>query len=316
MTDVDVASALGTLFVVATPIGNLGDLSPRAAAVLKAADLICCEDTRHTGQLLKALDVAGAPLTSLHAHNERTRVVEVLEILARGGTVALVSDAGTPLVSDPGDLLVAAAIASGAAVIAIPGPSAALAALVVSGFGGGAFRFEGFLPRKGHEREERLAAVAAAHEPSIIYEAPTRIAATVTDLERACGGARRVAIGRELTKLYEQTWRGELRDAPAADAVLARRGEYVVVVDRAANEPAEVVDLDAALEGLAAAGLSRRDAVAAVELLLGVGHRLAYDAALRLAFGDPPPDRSAGVHDPGDVAPGRSRRPGGSARPR
>jgi 16S rRNA (cytidine1402-2'-O)-methyltransferase len=294
------------LFVVATPIGNLGDLSPRAAATLRAADLICCEDTRHTGQMLKGLDLAVGRLISLHAHNERTRLAEVLDVLRAGGVVALVSDAGTPLVSDPGELLVAAAVEHGAEVIAIPGPSAALAAFVASGLGGGRFRFEGFLPRKGREREERLAAVAAASEPSILYEAPTRIAATVADLEQACGGDRRISIGRELTKLYEQTWRGELRAAATADAVLARRGEYVVVVDAAPPQRARTPDLDDALTRLAAAGLSRRDAVAAVELLLGAAHREASDAALEVVFAE----RAVGARrEPPVPSPGESPPP-------
>ncbi len=283
MTDVaDPPGAhVGSLVVISTPIGNLGDLTARARSLLGSVDLLCCEDTRTTGKLLGLIGVPPPRLCSLHEHNEHVRIPEVLDVIATGATVGLVADAGTPLLSDPGARLVAAAADAGATVTAAPGASAALAALVCSGLGGGGFHFEGFLPRKGRERSRRLAAIAASGEPSILYEAPTRVAATLDDLLRSCGSERRVAVARELTKLHEETWRGDLGSAAGSPPVRAGRGEYVVVVGGApASDDDEVDDLTGAVAALAAAGLRRRDAVAAIEILLGVTHRRAYDAAL------------------------------------
>ena len=277
----------GTLLVVATPIGNLSDLSPRAASALGEADVVCCEDTRRTGRLLAGLGLRASRLLSLHAHNERERLEEILGLLDGGATVALVSDAGTPLVSDPGERLVAAAVGAGFPVSAVPGPSAVLAALVVSGFALGHWRFEGFLPRKGAERRARLELIAASTEPSVLYEAPTRVGATVRDLAQSCGPERRVLVARELTKLHEEIWRGALRDAETASPVKAERGEYVVVVDAAEADHGRESEVDRPLAALLAAGLGRRDAVAAVETLLGVAHRDAYAASLRLGFAEP-----------------------------
>ena len=154
------AHSPGELVVVATPIGNIGDLSPRAAATLEQADVVCCEDTRHTGQLLARLGLRASRLLSVHAHNEAERVEEVLGLLGRGAKVALVSDAGTPAVSDPGERLISAAIAAGHKVTTVPGPSAAVSALVVAGLGTTRWRFEGFLPRRGSERARRLGEIA------------------------------------------------------------------------------------------------------------------------------------------------------------
>jgi len=293
-------AGLGTLVVVATPIGNLSDLSARAAAALTDADLVCCEDTRHTGRLLATLGLRARRLQSLHAHNERERVEEVLALLGGGATVALVSDAGTPLVSDPGERLVAAAIASGFEVRAVPGASAVLAALVVSGLEVGRWRFEGFLPRKGRERRDRLALVAASGEPSVIYEAPTRVAATLRELSVDCGPERQVVVARELTKLHEEIWRGPLGDAEESPAARVARGEYVLVVAGAPQRPTgSGVDVERSLRALLDAGLGRRDAVAAVEALLGVPHRDAYAAALRLGLPDAPGDAGPATTAPG-----------------
>jgi 16S rRNA (cytidine1402-2'-O)-methyltransferase len=278
---------IGVLVVVSTPIGNLSDLSPRAAATLESADVVCCEDTRRTGRLLSGLGLHAARLLSLHAHNERERSEEILGLLRQGATVALVSDAGTPLVSDPGERLVAAAIEADFLVRAVPGPSAVLAGLVVSGFDLAHWRFEGFLPRKGAERRDRLSRVATSSEPSVIYEAPTRVASTVAELALACGAERSVVVGRELTKLYEEVWRGRLGDAETAASVRIGRGEYVLVVDAApVLPPTATLDVARSLHALADNGLGRRDAVAAVEVLLGVPHRTAYTAALEVAFGE------------------------------
>lgn len=292
-------SGPGRLVVVATPIGNLGDLAARARATLADADVLACEDTRHTGRLLAAAGVRARRMVSLHAHNEAARTAELIELLAAGALVALVSDAGTPLVSDPGARLVVAAIAAGVEVSTVPGPSAALAALVVSGLPHAQWRFEGFLPRKGPERAARLDALARSLEPSVLYESPRRIAATLADLTTCCGAARRVVVARELTKLHEEVWRGTLGEAQAVFAARESRGEHVLVLDgapRVAPDDAEMRDLAAALGRLRRAGLSRRDAVVAAETLLGVAHRTAYAAALAAEGPDVagPPSEPAG----------------------
>ncbi|HZQ83745.1 MAG TPA: 16S rRNA (cytidine(1402)-2'-O)-methyltransferase, partial [Acidimicrobiales bacterium] len=207
------AAAGGRLTVVATPIGNLGDLSPRAVETLRTADVIACEDTRHTRKLLSHAAIPTPRLLAVHDQNEAAQVRTVLGLLEQGKHVVLVSDAGTPAVSDPGERLVAAATASGYVVEAVPGPSAVITALVTSGLPTGRFAFEGFLPRKGAERRQRLAGIAADRRTTVLYEAPHRLAATVADLAEACGPLRRVALARELTKLHEETWRGTLAGA-------------------------------------------------------------------------------------------------------
>jgi 16S rRNA (cytidine1402-2'-O)-methyltransferase len=276
--------ASGQLVVVSTPIGNLGDLSPRAASVLSSADIVCCEDTRHTGMMLKRLGIAARRLLSLHAHNEAERTSAVLEELALGRTVALVSDAGTPAISDPGERLVAAAAEAGFRVSVVPGPSAVLAAIVVSGMGLGRWRFEGFLPRKGSDRRARLADIAAAPCPSVCYESPQRLLATLRDLTDVCGADRRVAVCREMTKIHEEIRRSTLAEAEAYFAATAPRGELVLVVDGAARSlapPAISADeLSAAVERLVGEGQSRRDAVRDVAAALGVKRSVVYGAAI------------------------------------
>lgn len=275
----------GTLYIVATPIGNLGDLSDRAARVLQEVDAVCCEDTRHTGNLLQHKQIVAKRLISLHEHNEASRIDLVLELLEAGSSVAVVSDAGTPLLSDPGGRLVTACAEAGVNVVAVPGASALLAALVVSGFALDRFAFEGFLPRKGSPRTERLASIAACDIPVVIYESPVRIGALVEDLVEACGKDRRVCVARELTKLHEEVWRGSVGDAVCAPAVVVARGEYVLIVDaRESQGEAERADLTPLFVGLSERGLARRDAIAAVEFLLGVAHREAYGAALEVPF--------------------------------
>ncbi|MGD0982355.1 MAG: 16S rRNA (cytidine(1402)-2'-O)-methyltransferase [Acidimicrobiales bacterium] len=273
----------GELIVVATPIGNVGDLSPRAAEALREADVVCCEDTRHTGQLLARLGLRASRLLSVHAHNERERVAEILELLGGGQRVALVSDAGTPALSDPGELVIVAAIAAGHNVTTVPGPSAAVSALVVAGLGTARWRFEGFLPRRGSERARRLAEIAAAPHPSVIYESPQRVASTLQDLASCCGADRRVAVCRELTKLFEETWRGTLAEACERSTAGAIRGEHVIVVAAApAGEhpaPSEV-EVRRAVANRMSAGVSRRQAAAEVAEELGVSKRLAYEISL------------------------------------
>ena len=274
----------GHLVLVATPIGNLGDLSPRAVEVLASADLVACEDTRRTGRLLAAAGVRAKALVAVHDHNEATQVGTVMARLRAGEVVAVVTDAGTPGISDPGERLVRAAAQSGFEVRIVPGPSAAISGLVASGLPTGRFVFEGFLPRKGSGRTRRLAALAAEERTLVLYEAPHRLARTIDDLVATLGGERSVAIGRELTKLHEEVWRGTLAEALARVAEVEPRGEHVIVV-AGAPEPDVVGDDDirAAIAGRLAAGSSRRDAVAEVAAGLGVARRRVYDLAL-----DPP----------------------------
>lgn len=267
----------GRLVLVATPIGNLGDLPPRAIEHLAAAELICCEDTRRTGRLLAHAGVAGKRLAVANEHTEQARVAEVLAVLGDGRDVALVTDAGTPGISDPGERLVRAVLAAGFEVTAVPGPAAFVTALVASGLPTGRFVFEGFLPRSGAPRRERLAAVAAEPRTVVLYEAPHRIGRTLADLRAACGDERPAAVARELTKLYETILRGTLGSIDVGTP----RGEYVVVLGPA--PAAEAVDdetvsraLDAALDR----GLSTRDAAAEVASALGIARREAYALAV------------------------------------
>lgn len=271
------------LILVGTPIGNLSDLAPRGAAALGTADAICCEDTRRTGRLLQHAGVARRPLIVVNDHTEADAVAGVLERLARGERVVVITDAGMPGISDPGERLVSAAIDAGHPVEVVPGPSAAVTALVVSGLPAGRFVFEGFLPRKGSGRGARLVEVAAERRTVVLYEAPHRLARTLADLAGACGDERLVAIGRELTKLHEETWRGTLADAVRWVADHAPRGEIVVVVEGAPDRADPTGDdIDAAVRAELAAGASARDAAAAVAARLGVPKRTAYARAADL----------------------------------
>lgn len=246
----------GVLYVVATPIGNRGDLSPRAREVLAAADVVAAEDTRHTGQLLRSLGIE-RPLVALHEHNEAARTDELVARVARGESVALVSDAGTPLVSDPGFLLVRAARRAGLRVSPVPGPCAAVAALAVAGLPTDRFCFEGFLPARTAARRERLAQLAAEARTLVFHEAPQRIEACLADLAAVLGADREATLARELTKLHETLYHGtlgELAAVAARDPEVAR-GEIVVVVAGAAHASAaadEVAEVDRVLAILAA----------------------------------------------------------------
>jgi len=274
------------LVLVGTPIGNLGDLPPRAVEALRAADAICCEDTRRTGRLLQHAGVPRKPLVVVNDHTEAAAIGGVLARLAAGERVAVVTDAGMPGISDPGERLVRAAVAEGHAVEVVPGPSAAVTALVASGLPTGRFAFEGFLPRKGAGRTERLAAVAAERRTTVLYEAPHRLARTLAGLAAVCGGDRRIAIGRELTKLHEETWRGTLDEALERVAATPPRGELVLVL-AGAPEPdaASSVDVEAAVRARLDAGDTAKDAASAVASELGVAKRTAYAAAVRLRRG-------------------------------
>lgn len=229
----------GRLEVVATPIGNLGDLAPRARAALLAADLIAAEDTRRTGVLLAAIGVSGT-LISLHEHNESGRIEGLVRELQSGKVIALVSDAGTPLLSDPGFSLVRAAAAAGIEIRAIPGASALTAALSIAGLPTDRFVFEGFLPARGSERRTALARLSSERRTLVFFEAPHRIAATLADLAQLFGGQRRAVVARELTKVHEAVYRGTLAElcAAAAQEPNMTRGEITVLVEGDA-EPGE-----------------------------------------------------------------------------
>jgi len=278
----------GRLTLVGTPIGNLGDLSPRAVEALAQADVLACEDTRRTRKLLSHAGVAaGGRLLALHGHNEAAVQGRLLALLAAGRHVVVVSDAGTPALSDPGARLVAAAASASVAVDSVPGPSAAITALVVSGLPTDRFCFEGFLPRRGSERAARLAEIAAERRTVVVYEAANRMRATIADLARGCGGARRVAVARELTKLHEEVWRGSLDAATAHLAAGEPRGEYVVVLAGAPPPaPVEDAEVERAVARRLADGWSTRDAAGGAAAELGVPRRRAYDLALEL--GRPP----------------------------
>jgi 16S rRNA (cytidine1402-2'-O)-methyltransferase len=267
----------GALVVVATPIGNLGDLSPRAVEALAGADAIACEDTRRTRKLLSHAGVKAPHLLVVNDHTEAGQVRAVLKRLEAGERVAVVTDAGTPGISDPGERLVAAATAAGLDVEVVPGPSAAIAALVVSGLPTGRFVFEGFLPRKGSARTERLEALAQEQRTAVLYEAPHRVRKTVDDLAAGAGGLRRVALVRELTKLHEEVWRGTLAGAVEHLAEREPRGEYVIILGGAAA-PHEATDDDllGALRARLDAGENKKSATAAVAKEFGVPKRRVY----------------------------------------
>ena len=274
----------GRLILVGTPIGHLGDLSPRAVDSLTAADVIACEDTRVTRKLLSHAGIRGKRLSTLNAHNEASAGAALVELASSGAVVVVASDAGMPGISDPGARVVREALAAGVAVEVVPGPSAALTALVASGLATDRFCFEGFLPRKGRAREQRLAALAVEERTIVLYESPHRVAATLADLVAHCGSQRPVAVARELTKLHEEVWRGSLGDALDHHASTPARGEHVLVLAGAVAQPIAAGDdeIDAALSERLGHGVDHKAAVAEVAAALGVPKRQVYDAGLRL----------------------------------
>ena len=285
----DAEQRRGQLVLVATPIGNLGDISPRARQVLATAELICCEDTRRTRALLSAMGIAaggarGDRLVSLHGHNEASRVERVLSCVAGGGTVAVVSDAGMPGISDPGALLVSRLADAGQTVSVVPGPTSIVSALVVSGLPTERFCVEGFLPRRGGERRARIAALMADQRTTVVLEAPGRVAATLAELA-AIHGARRVAVVRELTKVHEEVWRGTAAQGAAIFAERPLRGEVVLVIDGASpSGPMSEDALRAAVQRRIDQGPGDGPRQIAHELseTLGVPKRAVYEAVLRL----------------------------------
>ena len=278
----------GRLVLVATPIGNLGDMTLRATEVLATADVLACEDTRRVRALLSHLGIsAGSRLLAVHGHNEAGKVDGILGCLERGQTVAVVTDAGTPAVSDPGFRLVAAAVAAGHTVVAVPGPSAVLAALVVSGMDPTRFCFEGFLPRSGCDRRRAIQALVRERRTVVIFESPKRVAATITELADRLGGSRRVALARELTKKHEEVWRGDLAGAAVHLAETSARGEFVVVIE-GAEAPAPPTDMaiEAALSRHRDMGESRRQAMTEVIAELDAPRNQVYRVATELSFED------------------------------
>jgi 16S rRNA (cytidine1402-2'-O)-methyltransferase len=271
----------GTLYVVATPIGNLEDLSPRAAETLRNAAVVACEDTRQTGKLMAAA-ASGRPLISLHEHNEEQRTGELVERMVAGEDVALVSDAGTPLVSDPGYRLVEAAIAAGIRICPIPGPSAVIAALSMAGLPTDRFAFLGFLPHKSAARRKLLEQWATVEATLVCFESPHRILEALADLE-ALWPERKLAACREITKLHEEVLRGtagsirkQLGERPAI------KGEFTLVIDRAAADRLlEEEDWAERLAELEQLGMKRMDAIKEVARLAGVPKRVVYDRLMQ-----------------------------------
>jgi len=283
-----VAAHRGRLDVVATPIGNLADLSPRAREALAGADLVAAEDTRRTGLLLGSLGLS-RPLVSLHEHNEEARIGRLLGAMQAGQVVALVSDAGTPLLSDPGFALVRAAAAAGIEVRPIPGVSAITAALSIAGLPTDRFAFEGFLPARAAERRRVLGQLATEARTLVWFEAPHRIAQTLADLLAVFGPQRRAVLTRELTKTYESTYRGTLAELAAlarADADLAR-GELTLIVEGAARAADGDAQLLARALPLLLKDLPPARAAAIAAQLSGVPRAEAYRQALALGAGNP-----------------------------
>ena len=282
----------GTLYIVATPIGNLEDITLRALRLLREADLVAAEDTRHTRSLLSHFEIE-TPLIAYHQHSEAGRTENLVRRMAEEGqTIALVTDAGTPGISDPGVELVQAAVASGIAVVPIPGASAALCALVGSGLPPDRFAFEGFLPRTKSSRRAKLSALARTETRTLIfYESPQRIAETLKEMATAFGPTRSVAVGRELTKKFEEFVRGTLAEVAKHFEDVPARGEITVVVQGIRNDGEEgedvavltqPLDLSAALRNALDSGLSERDAVRVVSTEQKLSRREVYAAMLAL----------------------------------
>lgn len=282
MNDANTLGGGPQLILVATPIGNLGDLSPRAIEALTNAGSVACEDTRRTGSLFAHFGIAHEPFIVCNEHTENAAAAEVVSRIAAGQKVVLVSDAGTPAVSDPGQRVVDAVISAGQTVISIPGASAVLVGLTVSGLITDRFCFDGFLPRKGRERNERIADLVDERRTAVLFEAPHRLARTIGDLTDALGGDRQVVLARELTKRYEEVWRGTLAEAMARTEAVEPRGEYVLVLAGAEVREITESSLIESLRAELASGSSRRDAVDTVVAMTGAKKRQVYNLALQL----------------------------------
>jgi 16S rRNA (cytidine1402-2'-O)-methyltransferase len=274
----------GTLFVVSTPIGNLGDLTFRAVETLWNVDAVLCEDTRHSRKLLVHYEI-DVPVEPLHEHNEAAATPGLLRRLAQGARLALISDAGTPLISDPGNRLVAAAIAAGIPVVPIPGASAVLAALAASGMAGGPFTFLGFLERKGPDRQTQLSLLSRLRHPSVVYESANRLVDTLSDvMEAGCGG-RLAVVARELTKQFEEFKRGTVAELAEYYRTTPPRGEVVLIVEGnvVADPAADAAEVHSAVRQMQAEGLGSRDIVRTLIERFGLprneAYRLAHEGA-------------------------------------
>lgn len=270
----------GTLYVVATPLGNLGDLSPRAADTLKRVAVVAAEDTRHSKPLLNHAGSA-AELVSLHAHSSDRALERVLRILSDGRDVALITDAGTPAISDPGVALVAAARERGIPVVTIPGPTAVAASLSVSGIGGDRYVFLGFLPRKGSDRRRLLLTAAQSEWTVVLFESPNRVTQLLADLIEVCGAERQVAVSRELTKVFEETRAGTLQELSEHYANAPVRGEVTVVLSGTGKQRGEELrplppDPAERARALLAGGLSRKDVADRLAEETGISRNAAY----------------------------------------
>jgi len=262
----------GALVLVATPIGNLGDVSQRAREALASADLIACEDSRHSGRLVKHLGVSDPTYIVVNEHTERDATARIVDAVSSGRTVALITDAGTPAISDPGAVVVRAVIDAGLTVTAVPGPAALVMALVLSGLPTTRFVFEGFLPRSGGDRERRLADIAVEERTVVVYESPRRIERTLSDLAVACGPGRRVAVTRELTKLHEEVLRGQAAEIAAQlGSRPSVKGEITLLVGPPeGEEDISEADLETAItEALAAMPASKAASEVAKRFNLG-----------------------------------------------
>jgi 16S rRNA (cytidine1402-2'-O)-methyltransferase len=266
------------LHVVSTPIGNLGDITLRALAVLRQASVICCEDTRHARPLLDRYGI-GTPTQALHEHNEASAVPRLLERLRAGEAIAVISDAGTPLVSDPGGRLVDAAVTAGLRVIPIPGASATLAALVACGLAAHPFTVLGFPERKGKEREDTLAMAARLPHAVVLFESPNRLVDTLRDLAAITGSSRQVAVARELTKHFEEIRRGTLEEVAAYYEQVPPKGEIVFVLAGATTAEPTEDGLRATADALRAEGFRPRDIVRMLMDEHGASRNLAYRLA-------------------------------------
>lgn len=276
-------SGSGILYLVATPIGNLEDMTLRALRILKEVDLIAAEDTRHSGQLLKHFQIP-TPLISYHTHNRSQRHPDLIATLRRGESIALISDAGMPGISDPGEDLVQAAVVAGIPVVPIPGPTAVITALVGSGLATDRFVFEGFLPLKAGPRQDRLKVLQQEQRTIVLYEAPHRLKRTLQDLLRVLDGDRQIVIARELTKRFEEFWRGRLATAVSHYQSQLIRGELTLILAGAAPEIPLMSEemILAELKTLFAAGISRSQASRQVAQRIGRSRREIYQLALTL----------------------------------
>jgi 16S rRNA (cytidine1402-2'-O)-methyltransferase len=276
-------SNLGTLYIVATPIGNLEDITFRAVRILQTADLIAAEDTRHTGKLLQHFQIT-TPQISYHDHNRYSRTAELLSRLQQGKSIALVSDAGVPGISDPGSELVQACVEAGVEVIPIPGASAVITALSASGLSTERFVFEGFLPTKNQERQERLERLQTEVRTLVFYEAPHRLRQTLKDFAEHFGGERSIVLSRELTKLHEEFWRGTVQQAIEHYTAREPQGEFTVVVagGEMVYEPLSEAALKSELQELLRLGLSRSQASRQLAQRTCFARREIYQLALAI----------------------------------